>query len=53
MWRGIRLRAEKLGYQAGVYSANNSAKSEIANLVDAANPSYSPSRAPANNVGTL
>lgn len=36
MWRGIRLRAEKLGYQAGVYSANNSAKSEIANLVDAA-----------------
>nr|MBF0221885.1 substrate-binding domain-containing protein [Desulfobulbaceae bacterium] len=35
IWRGIRSRAEDLGYEAKVYSAENSAKAELQNLVKA------------------
>lgn len=29
MWRGVKLRAEQLGYEVNVYSAENSAKEEL------------------------
>lgn len=35
LWRGIHARASASGYQARVFSADNSAKTEIANLVEA------------------
>jgi len=35
MWRGVKQRAEKLAYEAVVYSANNSAKTELQHTVDA------------------